>query len=442
MTVTLAEPVLVGETLTVDYTPPSGAEASPLRDAAGNEVVAFAEEPATNATADTTAPGFASAEVDGTVLTVTFDEALDADAAPAGSAFTVTAAPAEGEARSIAGTGTAGIEGAAVTVTLAGPVLAGETVTVAYTPPSGAEASPLRDAASNEVAAFAGQAVANGTAAAPSVEAVALVSGPGADATYAAGDTLRVQVTFGEAVTVDTDGGTPRLKLDLDPADGGERWAAYESGSGEAALVFGYAAAAGDASPGGVAVIEDTLEANGGTIRSAAGADAALGHAGLAPDAAHKVDGAAPGFASAEVGRVGADCDLRRGAGRGLGACGERLHGDGGAGRGRGAQYRRDGCCEHRRRGGDGDAGRAGARRRDGHGGLHPAERGGGEAPQGRGEQRGGGVLRPGGRERDGGGAVGRSGGAGLRARRGRHLRGRRHPAGAGHLRRGGDGRH
>ena len=151
------------------------------------------------------------------------------------------------------------------------------------------------------MAAFSGQAVANGTAASASVEAVALVSDPGADATYAPGDTLRVQVTFGEAVTVDTDGGTPRLKLDLDPADGGERWAAYESGSGEAALVFGYAAAAGDASPGGVAVIEDTLEPNGGTIRSAAGADAALGHAGLAPDAAHKVDGAAPGFASAEV---------------------------------------------------------------------------------------------------------------------------------------------
>ena len=113
---------------------------------------------------DGAAPGFASAEVDGTALTVTFDEALDAGSPPAGSDFTVTAAPGEGEARSVAGTGTAGIEEAAVTVTLADPVLVGETVTVAYTPPSGAEASPLRDAAGNEVAAFAEESAANATA--------------------------------------------------------------------------------------------------------------------------------------------------------------------------------------------------------------------------------------------------------------------------------------
>ena len=129
-----------------------------------------------------------------------------------------------------------------------------------------------------------------------------MVSDPGADATYAAGDTLRVQVTFGAAVTVDTAGGTPRLALDLDPADGGERWAAYEGGSGTAALVFGYATAPGDASPGGVAVLANTLELNGGTIASAATqADAALDHEGLDHDAAHKVDTAGPALASATV---------------------------------------------------------------------------------------------------------------------------------------------
>ena len=247
---------------------------------------------------DTDPPGFASAAVDGATLTVTFDEDLDAGSAPAGSAFTVTAAPADGEARTIAGTGTAGVAGAAVTVTLVGAVLHGETLTVAYAPP---EDGRLRDLAGNAAAAFSGESAENGTAApAPAVEAVALVSDPGADRTYAAGDAIRVQVTFGAAVTVDTAQGTPRLKLDLG-GEAGERWAAYASGDGTTALTFAYTAVAGDASAGGVAVLADTLELDGGTIVSAAGADAALSHAGLNPDAGHKVDANPPGFASAAV---------------------------------------------------------------------------------------------------------------------------------------------
>ena len=148
---------------------------------------------------DTAAPAFASAAVSGTALTVTFGEALEADPAPAGSAFTATARLGDGAAREIAGTGTAGVDGAAVTVTLAGAVLAGETVTVAYAPP---EDGPVRDLAGNAAAAFSGEAAANGTPAAPSGEAVAVVSDPGADETYAAGDEIRVRLAFAEAVDV------------------------------------------------------------------------------------------------------------------------------------------------------------------------------------------------------------------------------------------------
>ena len=249
---------------------------------------------------DANPPAFASAAVDGATLTVTFDEALDEAVAPAGSAFTVTAVAADGEARAIAGTGTTGVAGAAVTVTLAGAVAHGEMLTVAYAPP---DDGGLRDRAGNAPAAFSGEAAENGTGApAPAVEAVALVSDPGTDATYAAGDAIRVQVTFGAPVTVDTAQGTPRLKLDLGGEEGsGERWAAYASGSGEAALTFTYTAVAGDASAGGVAVVADTLELDGGTIVSAAGADAALTHAGLEPDPAHRVDANPPAFASAAV---------------------------------------------------------------------------------------------------------------------------------------------
>ena len=123
------------------------------------------------------------------------------------------------------------------------------------------------------------------------VTAVAVVSDPGTDATYALGDTIRVRLAFDEAVAVDTAGGTPRLRIKMDPAYG-EKWAAYESGSGSTALVFAFGpVAAPNHSPQGIAVLADSLELNGGAIASAATrAAAGLGHAGLGHDPAHKVD--------------------------------------------------------------------------------------------------------------------------------------------------------
>ncbi len=220
-------------------------------------------------------PEFDRASVNGAALTVTFDEALDAGSALAGSAFTVTAAPAGGEARAIAGTGAASVEGAAVTVTLAGPVLVGEAVTVAYTPPSGAEARPLRDAAGNEAAAFAGETVTNGTAAPPSVVSAGVVSEPGADGAYTRGETVEAAVTFDRAVAVDAEGGTPALAL---VADGTIRRAGFVSGSGTERLVFAYRAVETDGTLRAVRVAASGLKLNGGSIADAAdGTPAQLG---------------------------------------------------------------------------------------------------------------------------------------------------------------------
>ena len=116
------------------------------------------------------------------------------------------------------------------------------------------------------------------------------------------GDTIRVRVSFSEAVTVDTAGGVPRLRIDMDPAAWGEKWAAYESGGGTANLTFAYAVVVPNTSTRGIAVLADTLELNGGTIGSAAtGTAAALGHARLAHDARHQVDSAGPAFAGTTV---------------------------------------------------------------------------------------------------------------------------------------------
>ena len=291
-------------------------------------------DPDAGHTVDTAAPGFASAAVDGSTLTVTFDEDLDTESAPPVSAFTVTAAPADGAERAIAGTGTAGVAGAAVTVTLADAAAHGETLTVAYAPP---DENPIRDLAGNAAAAFSGEAAANGTAApAPAVEAVALVSDPGADGTYAAGDAIRVRVTFAAAVTVDTAQGTPRLKLDL----GGE---ARARASGGRCMPR---AAARRRSRSFTRRSPATRRPGRRGARGHAGARwrhaplgggrrRGIGPRGPRPRPGHRVDTARrPRSRSAAVTWDNADGDLRRRPGRGLRAARERLHGDGGAGGG------------------------------------------------------------------------------------------------------------
>ncbi len=75
-------------------------------------------------------------------------------------------------------------------------------------------------------------------------------------------------MTFSEAVEVDVSGGSPRLKIDLDPAgDRGEKWAVYESGGGTAELTFAYEVVEPDLSAAGGAVLANTLELNGGGDR-------------------------------------------------------------------------------------------------------------------------------------------------------------------------------
>ena len=120
------------------------------------------------------------------------------------------------------------------------------------------------------------------------VASVEIVSTPSGGA-YDAGDRILVRVTFSGVVTVDSANGTPRLKIDLDAtANSGERWANYESGSGTTALTFGYTVAAADASKDGIAVLNATLERNGGTVRLGSSA-AGLLHRGLAHDTLHRV---------------------------------------------------------------------------------------------------------------------------------------------------------
>ena len=124
----------------------------------------------------------------------------------------------------------------------------------------------------------------------PTVLRVGFVSDPGPDATYKLGDTIEVAVTFSEAVTVDTTGGTPQIGLTI--GTGSARQAAYLRGSDRTVLVFDYEVVATDADTDGASIGANALTKNSGTIKKEdSSADANLAHGALADQSGHAVDG-------------------------------------------------------------------------------------------------------------------------------------------------------
>ena len=112
--------------------------------------------------------------------------------------------------------------------------------------------------------------------AAPVVVGVPVLSEAGTDGLWTAGETVEVQLTFSEPVSVGTAGGTPSIGLLLGTQ---AQSAAYASGSGTAKLVFGYTLADGEGPHNTMQVTGDSLALNGGTI------DADLAHDGVAESA-------------------------------------------------------------------------------------------------------------------------------------------------------------
>ena len=228
------------------------------------------------------------AVVDGTRLTLTFDEPLDGSSTPAAGDFTVAGGDRARTVTRVA------VRGATVELTLDSGAEHLETgIRVSYTP----GVNPVRDVPGNQAEGLSRQSVTNETpdTTPPEVESLGITSNPGSDRTYAAGDEIRVTVTFSETVEVE---GTPQLRLRVGSRT---RTAGYLSGTGTAALVFGYEVAEGDEDSGGVSIEAERISLNGGTIEDEAENAAALAHEALAPQAGHQVDGVRPAFVSAAV---------------------------------------------------------------------------------------------------------------------------------------------
>ncbi|WP_430755249.1 beta strand repeat-containing protein [Magnetovirga frankeli] len=115
-----------------------------------------------------------------------------------------------------------------------------------------------------------------------------------ADATYKTGDTLSFTVNTDENVTVDTTNGTPRLALTVGSSP---LYANYASGSGSQALVFSYSVQSGDLDSDGIAV-GGSIDANGGTLKDAAGNTLNTTLNSVGATTAVLVDGVAPSVSS------------------------------------------------------------------------------------------------------------------------------------------------
>ena len=111
--------------------------------------------------------------------------------------------------------------------------------------------------------------------------------------TYGLGEVIEVTVTFDEAVTVDTSGGTPffRLRIRDNTNTINNRDATLLSGSGTTALVFGYTVVAADDDDNGIWIPANALMLNSGTIRDSANNNADVTHEQLGTLSGHKVDG-------------------------------------------------------------------------------------------------------------------------------------------------------
>jgi uncharacterized repeat protein (TIGR02059 family) len=171
---TLGTPVTAGQAVEVGYTDPTaGNDLNAIQDAAGNDAASLPATPVSNDSTvpagDTTAPSFESAAVDSTglLLTLTYNELLDATHPPVAGDFAVTAGGQVVTVTNVA------VVGSTVVLTLGAPVTAGQSVTVGYTDPSvDNDVNAIQDIAGNDAATLTPTAVDNGSVIPSTVDAV------------------------------------------------------------------------------------------------------------------------------------------------------------------------------------------------------------------------------------------------------------------------------
>ena len=279
---------------------------STIRDAAGNDAAlthAVVDADSANAV-DTTAPAVDTVEIsttgpyglgDNIDVTVTFSEAVTVSGTPemvlmvGSSTSRVTFSSGSGNAALVFTYTVQAGDSDADGVSIAADVLAQD------------GGSTIRDTAGNN--ATLTHAVVDADSAnavettAPTVSMVEITS----TGSYVLDSVIEVTVTFTEAVTVDTTGGTPHIILTVGSTP---RDTIFDTGTGNT-LVFTYTVQVGDSDGDGVEIVADALRLNGGTIQDAAGNNAVLTHGDVDVDSGDTVSTTSPAVSGVEFSSTG-----------------------------------------------------------------------------------------------------------------------------------------
>jgi uncharacterized repeat protein (TIGR02059 family) len=148
---TLGSPVAYGNVVTVSYTVPSS---NPLQTAAGGKADAITSKSVTNKINPPPSPVYVSSAIENatpSLIEMTYNLSL-ANVVPAASAFSVSVNSAARNVSSVV------VSGTKVLLTLASPVVYGNSVSVAYTKPS---ANPLQTSSGGQAATISAQTVTN-----------------------------------------------------------------------------------------------------------------------------------------------------------------------------------------------------------------------------------------------------------------------------------------
>ena len=267
-----------------------------IQDGAGNNAVLDQDAVADSSShkVEGVAPVLANTDpvvVNGTTLTLTYNEPLNTSSRPATSDFTVDGG---NEMRTVTGVR---VSGSAVQLTVSPRAEHAEMgIRVSYEPRS----NPIQDRVGNDAEGFTDKFVDNQTpdTTAPSIEGIEISSDPGTDETYAIGDMISVTVRYDETVTLDTVRGTPTLDLLVGNR---RRRASASTGSARAAVVFVYTVEKGDEDEDGVSVPRGSIALNGGKILDLSDNAAARSYEELEAKPDHRVDGAEPELESVTV---------------------------------------------------------------------------------------------------------------------------------------------
>ena len=196
------------QTVTVSYTAPqdnSSTTNAAMQDTTGNDMLSVSGVAAINSSSvapDLRAPIFTSATANttGTLLTLTYDEALISTTAPA-SAYTVTIDGVAFQPSAVA------ISGTTVQLTMGTAIQLGKTVTVSYTAPttdSLASNAAVQDSSGNDSVSLVNASVSNFSTAGPDVTSPTLttISASGTTVTLIFNETLRTTTAGTERYTV------------------------------------------------------------------------------------------------------------------------------------------------------------------------------------------------------------------------------------------------